>query len=247
MDEWQYDKADDLEQNWIERLRNFPRQPDMMVYGLRLTAMAAIRLWLRVYHRLRITGLEHLPLEGSFVLIANHTSHLDTLSLLSALPLRQLHRVFPAAAQDYFFTNLPRLALAAVVVNALPFSRRGQVQHSLALCRHLLERPGCVLVIFPEGTRSATGELGPFKAGIGLLLAGKDVPVIPCHLAGAHQAWPKGRWWPRPGRLRLTIGPPRRYQHLKCGKDAALTIAEELRQAVEELGRGPEASVAPKH
>jgi len=56
-------------------------------------------------------------------MVANHTSHLDALCLTAALPLRKLHRAFPAAAEDYFFVKLPRLAVAVFVVNALSFCR----------------------------------------------------------------------------------------------------------------------------
>jgi len=60
--------------------------------------------------------------------------------------------------------------------------------------------------------------------------------VLPCHLAGAFEAWPKGKMLPRPGRLRLIIGAPRTYAALKPGKDSALHICQDLRDAVVELG-----------
>lgn len=216
----------------IERLRQFPREPDMLVYGARLAAMLLLRAGLRLYHRFRIVGRENLPREGSFVLVANHASHLDVMCLLSAFPLRKVHRVFPAAAQDYFFVSVPRLAIAAIVVNALPFDRQVSIRHSLGLCQRLLENPENVLVIFPEGTRSISGELGEFKPGIGLLVAGKNVPIVPCYLEGAHRAWGKGHRLPKPHRVRLTIGAPRNYSDLKPGKESALHIADDLRNAV---------------
>src|SRR5207248_1251992 len=103
VDPWHYEPAGDLEEPLIERLRRFPREPDMLVYGLRLAAALACRGGLRLYHRLAISGRENLPRDGSFVLVANHASHLDVLCLLAALPLARIHRAFPAAAQDYFF------------------------------------------------------------------------------------------------------------------------------------------------
>ena len=219
LESWHYDTAEDLDKTLIQRLRGFPREPDLLVYSARLAIATLLRGWLRVYHRLRITGREHLPREGSFVLVANHCSHLDALTILSAMPIRRLHRVFPAAAQDFFFVSLPRLAVAAVVVNALPFDRQANIRQSLALCRQLLENPGNVLLLFPEGTRSTSGELGEFKAGIGLMLAGTAVPVIPCYLEGTYRAWPKGSYFPRPRRVRLAIGTVRSYQHLGAARN----------------------------
>lgn len=207
----------------------------MLVYGGRLAAMTLVRTWMRVYHRFRVTGCEHLPREGSFVVVANHSSHLDVFTLLMAFPMTKLHRVFPAAAQDYFFVSLPRVAVAAGVVNALPFDRQVGIKHSLGLCTGLLSNPGNVLVLFPEGTRSLDGVMHAFKPGIGLLLAGTPYPVVPCYIEGAHAAWAKGKWIPRPRRIRLFIGTPRRYSELKPGKQSALQITSELEEAVASL------------
>jgi len=232
MEPWRYEQAADLEQPLAERLRRFPREPDLTVYGLRVLAALVVRACLRAYHRLEIHGREHLPADGSFVLAANHASHLDTLCLLAALPLRKLHRAFPAAAQDYFFVSMPRLALAAIMVNALPFARQTHVRQSLDLCRQLLANPGNILVLFPEGTRSTTGQVGEFRPGIGLLVAGLNVPVVPCYLEGSFEAWPKGTALPRPRKMRLRIGAPRNYAALPPGRETAGQIAVELRQSI---------------
>jgi 1-acyl-sn-glycerol-3-phosphate acyltransferase len=158
--------------------------------------------------------------------------------LLSALPLGKLHRAFPAAARDYFFVTAPRVLLAAVVANALPFDRRLSPRHSLKLCASLLENPGNILILFPAGSRAAAGEPDAFKPGVGLLLAGRPLPVVPCHLAGTADAWPKGGW-PRPRPVRLTIGRPRVYAHLPPGKESAVEICRDLRAAVLALADRP--------
>jgi 1-acyl-sn-glycerol-3-phosphate acyltransferase len=247
MEPWNYDKADDLDKTVLERLRSFPREPDLLVYSARLVMATLIRVWLRVYHRLRIFGAENLPREGSFVIVANHCSHLDTLAILSAMPIRKLHRVFPAAAEDFFFVSVPRLAVAAIVVNALPFNREGHIRQSLSLCKQLLANPGNVLLLFPEGTRSTTGELGEFKAGIGLMLAGTSVPIVPCWLEGTFAAWPKGRRFPRPRRVQLVIGKPRCCEHLGRGKESALAITKDLRDAIQALAASLSAADMPHH
>jgi len=229
---WVYESAEDLDSGLVERLKRFPREPDMLVYGMRSLAALALRGWLRTYHRLEIHGQEHLPKDKSFVLVANHTSHLDTLCLLAALPLRKLHRAFPAAAADYFFESVPRIWVAAVVVNALPFGRQTHIKQSLVLCQHLLENPGNVLIIFPEGTRSATGSMGKFKPGIGALVAGRDIAVLPCYLRGGFKVWPKGKVFPQPGKVQLTIGEARNFATIAPGNESANTIAAELEQAI---------------
>lgn len=235
MKRWQYEPAADLDQTVIERLRNFPRQPDMLIYGIRSLIALVIRGLLRTWCRFEIVGEQYLRSNRSFVLVANHSSHLDTVCLLAALPLRRLHRAFPAAAADYFFKSVSRTWIATVIVNALPFARQTHARHSLAICRELLANPGNVLIIFPEGTRSTSGALQEFKPGIGALLAGSDVPVLPCYLDGAFRAWPKGSHFPRPRKVRLIIGAPRRFASVGPDKIANSTIAAELRAAVQEL------------
>jgi 1-acyl-sn-glycerol-3-phosphate acyltransferase len=174
--------------------------------------------------------------DRSFVLIANHASHLDTLCLLAALPLSRLHHAFPAAARDYFCISAPRALFASVIVNALPFDRQFAPWQSLSVCAHLLSQRGNILIFFPEGTRSDGREPGEFKPGVALLAAGRDIPVVPCHLAGTHAALPKGAWVPRPRAVRLTIGAPRVYAHLPATKESAKQICRELRETVVLLG-----------
>jgi 1-acyl-sn-glycerol-3-phosphate acyltransferase len=232
-----YDCACDIDQPLVDRLRRFPREPDMLVYSVRALVALIIRGWLRIYHRLEIIGHENLPANHSLVIVANHSSHLDTLCLLAALPLRKLHRAFPAAAADYFFQSAPRTLVAAVVTNALPFARRVRVRQSLSVCSELLNDPENILIIFPEGTRSKTGQIQEFKSGIGALVAGREVTVLPCYLQGAFRAWPKGQRLPHPKKVRLIVGAPRSYSSRTANKIDVCTIAAELHRAVKELGQ----------
>ena len=235
MRKWLYDSERDVGQAPIDRLRQFPREPDMLVYGLRSISALIIRGLLHSYNHFEIIGHQNLRTNRSLVIVANHCSHIDTLCLLAALPLRKLHRAFPAAASDYFFQSIPRLWAAAILVNALPFARQARVRQSLSLCRELLANLGTILIIFPEGTRSTTGEVGEFKSGIGTLVAGRDVAVAPCFIDGSFQAWPKGKRFPRPRKVRLVVGTPRNYRDRGTGKIDICAIAAELRNAVNEL------------
>ena len=237
MKKWQYAPSSEADHALLERLRNFPGEPDMLVYGLRSIVALISRALLRTYCRFEIIGEEYLRSNRSFVLVANHSSHLDTVCLLAGLPLRRLHRAFPAAAADYFFKSMPRTWIATVIVNALPFARQNHVRQSLTICSQLLSNAGNVLIIFPEGTRSRTGELQQFKPGIGALVAGRDVAVLPCYLDGAFRAWPKGSHWPRPRKVRLIIGAPRNYVRITPDKAASSAIAEELHDAIARLAQ----------
>ncbi|MGN6182328.1 MAG: lysophospholipid acyltransferase family protein [Thermoanaerobaculia bacterium] len=235
MDSWDYQPTADFDKSPSEKLRMFPRQPDMLVYALRFVVHVFLRAYLRVWHRYEVVGREHLPLDRPFVMVANHASHLDALSLLSALPLKRIQKSYPAAAKDYFFTSMPKIAFSAVVVNAMPFDRKENPRDSLAICRQLLETPQHILILFPEGTRTTTGELASFKPGIGFLTAGTNIAVVPCHLDGAYRAWPKGAFIPRPRKLTLRIGEPMSFESMSNDKDGAKAIAARLEDAVKEL------------
>jgi 1-acyl-sn-glycerol-3-phosphate acyltransferase len=216
-----------------------------VVRGVRSLAAVVMRVCLHVYDRFTIVGRQNLPVDRSFILVANHASHLDTLCLLSALPVRQLHRTFPVAASEYFCVNPLRAFLAKLFANVLPFDRQFACWHSLTVCAQMLqEKPGTILILFPEGTRTGGTEPGEFKPGVGLLASGRDIPVVPCHLAGTHAALPKGAWFPRPKPVRLTIGAPRVYTHLPATKESRTYICRDLREAVLSLGQaGPDGRV----
>jgi 1-acyl-sn-glycerol-3-phosphate acyltransferase len=237
MTEWEYHPPPDIDETMSEHLRNFPRQPYMLMYAIRSIAALLLRGWMRVYHRMRIDGRENLPETGSFVLVCNHTSHLDTLCMLSSVPLDRIHRTFPAAAADYFFSSLPRSAISAILINALPFDRRVNGAESLTVCAELLKNEGNVLIIFPEGTRTTTGEMGRFRSGIGRLVVGSDLPVVPCHLDGGNKAWPKGKLLPRPFKLHLRVGAARTYSHLDKSSASVKAVCHDLEERVAALGR----------
>ncbi len=236
MKRWRYTPAGDLDKNMSDRLRQFPREPDMLVYGLRSLVALLIRSALRLYHRFEVIGAENLRNNGTFVLVANHASHLDAVCLLAALPFGRLQRAYAAAAADYFFQSVPRTWIASIVVNALPFARNAHVRQSMTVCGELLAHPGNILIIFPEGTRSKDGALQEFKSGVGALLAGCNVDVMPCYLEGTFRAWPKGVRLPRPRKLRLIVGAPRNYAGRSRDKASISAIACELHTAVQQLG-----------
>jgi 1-acyl-sn-glycerol-3-phosphate acyltransferase len=84
--------------------------------------------------------------------------------------------------------------------------------------------------------RTVDGTIGRFKPGVGFLTAGTDFPVVPCHLDGAFRAWPKSKWFPRPRKVKLSIGSPMLFRSSTPTKEDAVAIADALRDAVVSLG-----------
>jgi long-chain acyl-CoA synthetase len=179
----------------------------------------------------RVEGREHLSeLDGPLLLVANHASHLDTPSILRALPRRLRARVAVAAAADYFFRTRPLELAMPLLLNAFPFSREGAVRSSLEHCGELVDRGWSVLV-YPEGTRAVTGRLQPFRSGTGLLATDLRVPVVPIGVQGTYACLPKGARRPRRGpvtvRFGATLRPSSRMEHA--------AVAAELARAVQAL------------
>ncbi|MFJ4843767.1 lysophospholipid acyltransferase family protein [Streptomyces sp. NPDC088733] len=151
-----------------------------------------------------VLGRERLAaVEDTYVVVANHTSHLDTPLIMGALPRRLARYLAVGAAADYFFDVWRRRGLTALFFNAFPVDRSGTNARKVS-ARSLLNR-GVPLLIFPEGTRSRDGSLGAFKPGAAALASSAAVPVLPVAVIGAHAAHPRGSNWPQPGRLPVGV------------------------------------------
>jgi 1-acyl-sn-glycerol-3-phosphate acyltransferase len=234
--EFQLRPARDLGLSPQDRLRSLQRERGLVGVMLNSLWRRMLRLYLALMHRLDVQGRENLP-PPPFVLIANHGSHLDALTLAAALRGEAARRAHALAAGEVFFGSGAGAAFSAYAINALPVwrgrTRRGEIE----TLRTRLVEDGLVYILFPEGTRSRDGAMGPFRPGLGALVCGTDVPVVPCHLSGAHEAWPPDRKWPRPGRVRLRIGAPLRFGDLPDNAAGRDRVAEATRAAVVALAR----------
>jgi 1-acyl-sn-glycerol-3-phosphate acyltransferase len=235
VEEWRLEPARDLGVPLARRPLDLRRENGLLESSAHLAWAAALRVYFALWHRLRVEGRHHLPAEPPFVLAASHGSHLDAPALACSIPWRLQDRVFPLAAGDAFFATPVVAGFAAFVMNALPLWRRNFGAHAMEALRARLVEEGCVYILFPEGTRSRTGEPGPFKPGIGMLVAGTSVPVVPCRLDGAFRALPPGARLPRPRRLVLRFGAPRRFDSVPADREGWTRIASEVEAAVHSL------------
>lgn len=180
----------------------------------------------------KIHGLENLDgLEGPVVFISNHTSHLDASLILTSLPRRWREKTATGAAADYFFDTWWKSVGTALVYNAFPIDRTGRGRGTTDAARMLDE--GWNLIVFPEGTRSKDGWVQRFRTGAARLAVQHRVPVVPIAIRGAYAAMPKGRNWPRPGRLPISVrfGRPLRPEE---GEDHR-SLTRRMFQAVAQL------------
>ena len=195
-----------------------------------------IRPFLALFIGLRVRGREHLPRSGPFILIANHSSHLDTVSLLSLFPLNRLRLIRPVAAADYFDRNRIISILTRTLFNILPIARKNITAENnpIRRMREALEA-GDALIIFPEGTRGSGEELGEFRSGIGHLLEKMpEVCVVPAYLINMGRSLPKGQFIPVPFFCEIRLGRALRIKGNRREITALLEMAvRELKDAVQ--------------
>ena len=148
--------------------------------------------YFKAFHRLEVHGIKNVPQSGSFILASNHSSYFDPPALGCRLP-RNLHYF---ARDSLFFWPLGVLIRN---LNSIPVNRS---QLDIATLKRVLKvlKGGDPLLLFPEGTRSADGNLGEGKKGIGLLLAKSQVDVLPARVTGGNKVLGKGMLFPRIGR-----------------------------------------------
>ena len=156
--------------------------------------------------RVRIEGGEHIQRGRAAVYAVNHTSNVEPPILFHAL-----HEVFPRLRILYKaeLRKLPILVRAFDLAGFVPLERGNRDQSLPAIERAAAAlREGNSFLIFPEGTRSRTGELLPFKKG-GFIMAVKgQAPIVPVAITGALDAMKKGSYWIQPVTVTVRFGPP---------------------------------------
>ena len=169
-----------------------------LVRGGILAGILAPLLYL--YVKRRVDGRDVLGAEMTdpVIFVANHNSHLDTPTILRAIPPEWRKRTAVAAAADYFYKSRWRAWSAALVFNTVPMGRTGGGLSSGASDHvHELIAEGWNLLIFPEGTRSRDGEIGKVKSGAAVLAAQHGLSIVPIWVGGTHEAMPPGQNWPK--------------------------------------------------
>jgi len=236
MEPWKLQPARDTGLTPSERLRSIRRESGLLERLAYHLSFSILRMYLATAHRLQIIGRQHLPAHGPFILAANHCSHLDAVTLVAAFRPRHRERAFPIAAGDVFFQTKAVSVFSAIGLNALPMWRKNCGPHALADLRRKLEEEKCIYVIFPEGSRSRDGRMASFKHGLGMLVAGTRVPVVPAFIAGTFEALPPHRKIPRPARIKIVIGAPLDFATTPNNREGWSQIAQSVESSVSDLG-----------
>jgi 1-acyl-sn-glycerol-3-phosphate acyltransferase len=159
--------------------------------------------------KVHVHGQEHLDnVDAPFIVVANHSSHLDTPLIFGALPHRLSKHLATGAAADFWFDKKIKGMVTSMFFNTYPVERKG-LRTRKGLTGQLLDED-IPLLIFPEGTRSRTGAMGRFTPGVAALSISRGVPVLPVALVGAFRAWPFYQSTPPSGRpdVHVVFGHP---------------------------------------
>lgn len=195
------------------------------------------RLLYKFYFGWRVYNPERVPLEGPVILASNHASILDPPLVGSGL-----RRGINFLARESLF-RFPLVGWVLRRWNSVPVDRDGGGAAGL---RAILDRllAGGAIILFPEGTRTRTGNLQPARAGIGLTVIKSTAPVVPVRVFGTFEAFGLHVRFPRPHRVAVKYGPPMRFEQLRAEaktcpkprlKQIYQQIADEIMAAISKL------------
>ena len=177
-------------------------------------------------------------LPSPVIFVANHSSHLDTPTILRALPRKWRNRTAVAAAADYFYKKRWKANGVALLFNTVPLGRNGG---GLSRAARRTTSTSCIdkgwnLLMFPEGTRSRDGEIGKLRSGAAVIAAQHGIPIVPIHVSGTHDAMPPGPELAEAQARPLLLPPPQARGALRpadrgrASEDARREVMDEIRE-----------------
>jgi 1-acyl-sn-glycerol-3-phosphate acyltransferase len=161
--------------------------------------------WLRLSGtRLRVIGADNVDTSRSYVVVANHESTFDIMACFLALPVP----IRFLAKKELF--RIPLLAQAMKAIGIVEVDRQARIpiHDQLNVQAKELIAAGRSVIIYPEGTRTRTGVLGPFKKGAFTIALGMGLPILPVAIEGSFEAWRPGTFLIRGGEITVKIEPP---------------------------------------
>ena len=185
---------------------------------------------LRLLGGWRVMGQDNVPKSGGAVIAPNHVSYLDPPVMGGALP----RRAYSFAKKELF--EIPILGWIIRKCYAFPVDREIS---DIAAFRHAIRllQAGELLLVFPEGGRSADGELEQGKVGAALIASRAGVPLIPCALHGTDHVLPRGAWCLHRGIVQVSFGEPITFDKLAAHRLNKEQLQEVTDQAMASIAR----------
>ncbi len=227
------------EQSWAVLLRDLPPASDPVLGGLlekRPIAAPLMHLVARLVRaaliRVELTGLEHLPAKGAYIISPNHQSYIDPFLLCARLPFGVFKNLFFVGAVEYFETSFTQWF--ARIANLVPVDPDSNLVPAMQAGAFGLAH-GKVLVLFPEGERAIDGTVRKFKKGAPILAQHLRVPIVPVAIKGAFEVWPRNRSFNwrllrlfRRHCVRIAIGEPMTFAESADYNESAAALNERV-------------------
>ena len=210
------------------------------VYYLLLRPAVFLLGWPRIHGRENLRGVN-----GPLLVICNHIGDVDVGFILTALPFRIRHKLAtaaggealealrtPAASRNFFLRIFDRIEwfFGVMLLNLFPLPRQAGFRDSFAFAGESVDR-GSSILVFPEGRHTTTGNMNPFRSGVGLLAKNLAIPVLPMRIDGLYELKAAGKRVARPLQVQVRIGSPMRFSPETEPEQIAVT----LQRAVEQL------------
>jgi len=213
MREWNYEN-----EQWtklpahIKHLPLFTQHHDLTSRLIRFIWSIILKNWFYTFYiRLEVKGGDFNELyqqHKKLIIISNHASHLDAISIAASIPRTRWLDLYMAAAKDYFFSNVLFTFFSQHCLGAIPIDRKEKKGEAVQLIISLLTQLDRMwLIIFPEGTRTKDGKIQEFKRGISIFAEKTKTPILFLYIDGNSRLWPKSAFFAKPGKLTMYIGP----------------------------------------
>lgn len=196
-----------------------------------------------MFFPIQARGMENVPKCPPFILASNHLSVADYPSVVAKLP-NEIRDHLHALATKHFYDNPGARFFMKIGSNIIRIDTVEDFFPALRAAACVL-RAGAPIFIAPEGTRSETGELLPFKVGVGILAVELNIPVVPVYIHGTFEIIPAGAGMFKPGKISVIYGrpiDPATYIEKKKtvqAYDVYKEFTEELRSRILELSKLP--------
>ena len=190
-----------------------------------------LKVILIIYNRCSSKWHSKLPSDEHFIVACNHASNLDPVIVGCFFPRRL--RYF---AKEELFTNW-LFGACIRALGAVPVSRQSNAGAAGALKGFMkLYQEGNDVLIFPEGGRTLDGKLQPLEAGVALIAAHEQAPILPAFIHGSFKSMPPGAAFIKPTKLKITFGEPLRFSPEVCkSKEGRKIIMDSLNDAMRKL------------
>jgi len=159
----------------------------------------------RFYLKVRVFGLENLP-NIPYIIAPNHVSALDQTMVSYAIGSRRRNQMYTLAVKHFYDRPFARFFMK-IAANVMRIDSEQDFFPAIRAAVKVIKL-GKIIYINPEGTRSETGEMIPFRVGVGMLAVETGAPIVPVYIHGTYQSMPPGKVFPKPSNVTVSFGEP---------------------------------------